>query len=354
MAEIVINEVLCFVKSHFGRVLNDSIKTVISTFFTDDELMKAKTAIHAVCMKNLAEGSVPSIIARKGDNKKKADADDIMVLFALLDENDITTASFVAQNLRRVPLLEPGAIDLCFLLETIEDMKKKVEALCDVKKQVADLSDTINKLVKPDTMFTNATTTRLAPNVKPAVLQQQSQQQRPYVQRQPAFGGSSSSSYAAVASIASSQVVSGSTGMAADSNLQVALPTNSFQYRGSTRFSDRRPTVIGSKRVENAAFKASTKPREFHLHLGNLELNTTADQIKDFVDNNNIPICILSCEIVRSTRWEEPRSLSAHVVINILDKEKALVPESWPDDVTVRPWRQRRSHQTTTWGDEVA
>ena len=65
---IVISEVLSFVKLQFGSVSAGSIQTVIATFFNDDELSKAKAVIYGICVKCLPEGSISRIIARKGDN----------------------------------------------------------------------------------------------------------------------------------------------------------------------------------------------------------------------------------------------------------------------------------------------
>ena len=86
MAAIIIKEVICLIKSHFGCVSNDIKKTAVSAFYTNDELTKANAIIHVACVKYLPEGSVPHIIARKGDSKKMADAEEIMAFFKLLCE----------------------------------------------------------------------------------------------------------------------------------------------------------------------------------------------------------------------------------------------------------------------------
>ena len=39
-ADVVFNEVLCFVFSHFENVPNDNISVVISNFYDDEELIK--------------------------------------------------------------------------------------------------------------------------------------------------------------------------------------------------------------------------------------------------------------------------------------------------------------------------
>ena len=333
---IVINEVLCFIKSHFGSVPSDSIRTVISTFFTDDELTKAKAVVHDICVKNLLERSVPSIIARKGDNKKKSDAEDIVAYFTLLDESAFSDVTYVAQNLHRIPVMDPSAIDICFLLETVEDMKKKIEALSDISKQVANLNTAVNNLTIRQGNRSTESFSRDVPSQQqrvPGVLQQQN---------------ISDASYAAVASAVTK--AQNATGMAKDVNLQVALPVMSQHQSAPVRSFNRKPVVVGSKHVDNTKLKASAKPRELHIYLGNLDNDTTADDIRDYVQANTISVRILACDIVHSSRFEETRSCSAHVTVNFLDKDKALSPDSWPDGSTVRQWRQRRTNRNLGWG----
>ena len=54
----------------------------------------------------------------------------------LFDEHKIANVCFAAKNLRCVPLIEPGSVDLCFLLETISEMKIQMKSLLSVKSQV--------------------------------------------------------------------------------------------------------------------------------------------------------------------------------------------------------------------------
>jgi hypothetical protein len=103
----------------------------------------------------------------------------------------------------------------------------------------------------------------------------------------------------------------------------------------------RKPPVVGTKEKSQSSFKASSQPKEFHVHLGNLELGTSHSMILDYVKEGNIPLRILSCEMVHSTRTTKPRSVSAHVVIDAIDKEKVFNPDYWPESVTVRPWRNK-------------
>lgn len=51
MADHIINEVLWILNSHYGTVPNDTIITVISSFYTEEELVTAKKTVYEVCEK---------------------------------------------------------------------------------------------------------------------------------------------------------------------------------------------------------------------------------------------------------------------------------------------------------------
>ena len=112
---------------------------------------------------------------------------------------------------------------------------------------------------------------------------------------------------------------------------------------------NRLPPVIGSKKVKNAVLKTSSKPREFHVYLGNFELGITTDTIRKYIEVNKVSIRLLHSEVVSSARWHNARVSAAHVVVDPLDKDTPLYSDSWPDNVTENPWRQRRTERTSTW-----
>jgi hypothetical protein len=316
--QLIVNETLCFIFSHLGSVPSGNIHTVLCGFFSEDEIWKAKSCIHEVCTKFVQPVSdIPRLMKHKGDDKKKKDADDVIVLAKLFDEHKIVNVKFVALNLRRVPQIEPGSVDLCFLLESVDDMRKKIEELMGVKKQVLDLQTAVGNIA-------NRNTQSLPSSVLKSSSVGTSSQNRVFSAQsatQPA-----SASYAAV------------LGMKQDTNLQVNMPPLTAFSGSGRRY--RAPPVIGSKVSDGATLKASQRPKEFHLYVGNLELDTTSEKIKDYIADSRVPIRLLSCEIVHSKRWAEPRALAAHVIVNSLDKDKALSADSWPNEIIVRPWRK--------------
>ena len=80
IADIVKIEVLCFIQNHVKLVPNASIVTVVSTFYSEDELSSAKVIMHKLCTRKLRYVEILRIITRKGENKRNSDAVDLMKL----------------------------------------------------------------------------------------------------------------------------------------------------------------------------------------------------------------------------------------------------------------------------------
>ena len=51
MVTLTVNEALCFVFNHFSGGSTRNSLTVIRTYFTDQELIRAITVLHEVCVK---------------------------------------------------------------------------------------------------------------------------------------------------------------------------------------------------------------------------------------------------------------------------------------------------------------
>ena len=54
---------------------------------------------------------------------------------------------------------------------------------------------------------------------------------------------------------------------------------------------------------------------------------------------------------LRSSRFSDVRSVTAHIILDARDKNKAFNPEFWPSESTVRPWRRprRRKDSWSIW-----
>ena len=101
--------------------------------------------------------------------------------------------------------------------------------------------------------------------------------------------------------------------------------------------------IVGTKQVESSGqckLKASSEPRGFHIYIGNLDLSSQSSDVEDYLKDANIKV--LSCKLLHNSRISDdyvPRAASAHVVIDVTDKDKALNSATWQAGIVVRPWR---------------
>ena len=70
----------------------------------------------------------------------------------LLDENKICV-SFAASDVKKIPPIASDLVDTCFLLESIEEMHKKVESLMAIKQQLTDLNSAVSNLTQKSLQF---------------------------------------------------------------------------------------------------------------------------------------------------------------------------------------------------------
>lgn len=138
---LVISEVLAFVKNKLDVMNEDSLSRICETAFTPEEI---------VCAKKLLYDSVLTdkrIKIRKGDKKAHRDIEDIISLLKRADSD--TVPIFVARDLQKLPPITFDHVDVTRLLKDIlvlkEDLKSTQERFITVdtfqmlKKDVDDL-----------------------------------------------------------------------------------------------------------------------------------------------------------------------------------------------------------------------
>ena len=78
---------------------------------------------------------------------------------------------------------------------------------------------------------------------------------------------------------------------------------------------------------------------EFHLYMGNLDVDTEESFVEKCVKESGSGINIISCKMVPSKRFMLIGSIAARVVIDAKDRHKALEAGNWYEGITIRPWR---------------
>ena len=108
----------------------------------------------------LGDGSVPRFKPRNaGDSKKRLDTEDLMKLFALLDEKHTALPKFVAVNLNRIPSMKATDLDLSVMVNRMEMLQN---SLASVHAQLNDLCPNRARLDCKMEQLRN--TTKTAPN----------------------------------------------------------------------------------------------------------------------------------------------------------------------------------------------
>lgn len=146
------SETLCYVQNYFGKFPKSSLLQSLTSFYKEDEIGVAKCLLfeYVDAMLEKPDG-VPRHKKRQGDNRKTADCDDLLQLFAALDAAKVSLPKFVAVDLTRVPSVAPGDVDIYTLAAGMENMKRQmnsvftrlsaVESQACCEKAVFDVAD---------------------------------------------------------------------------------------------------------------------------------------------------------------------------------------------------------------------
>ena len=71
--DVVVNELLCFVKSYFGKMPKTEIVSVIIGFYEEEEIVIAKRLIFDISDKLKVEGAPRMKCRKDGTNKRRPD-----------------------------------------------------------------------------------------------------------------------------------------------------------------------------------------------------------------------------------------------------------------------------------------
>jgi len=118
MADVIVCEVLCYIANNYADATKHGLLTTVSGFYTSEEIVKAKDVMFNVVDQLRGNGTLPldfkhrNITHKKGDKKRRQDAEDILAVYADLDVSKILLPMFTAANLQP---LSPDATDYCTL-----------------------------------------------------------------------------------------------------------------------------------------------------------------------------------------------------------------------------------------------
>jgi hypothetical protein len=137
MDKFVVNELLCYVQNNYKKEARALLCVAINGFYNDEEVSTAKNVLYGLLDELKVEGLKRKICRQGTDNKRKIECDDILGLFALVDNAKCELPIFVASDLKRVPTVAPGDVDIYGMASTINSLLSQVNVLT---KKVEELT----------------------------------------------------------------------------------------------------------------------------------------------------------------------------------------------------------------------
>lgn len=156
MTNIVVNELLCYVQNNVSAYPRLLVGVAVVGFYLDEEVANAKSILHSIIESKQLD-DIPRLRKRQGDNKRKLDCDDILELFMFADSHGCQLPTFVVANLKRVPSVVPGEVDvyalassLAALTSHVGELEKRMQGLAeDNAVAVKKIDDCISLVGNP-------------------------------------------------------------------------------------------------------------------------------------------------------------------------------------------------------------
>lgn len=365
--KLVINEVLFYAKGKFSSQTANSLKLVLNSFFTDDEIAVAKELLYdAVVLCKVVD--VPRHIRRQGGNRLKLNVDDLVKLLTLIDEQKLMNSlpMYVAANINRLPAVNIDDVDLFVLAKKLEAMETRllkvevdrVQAAGQGQVEIIEAvsSSAPTAVVRsaqhcvPSNPPANGGSVQQAKLFSSVVIVGSMQQSAPpspaaVVGSAKQFGLSSHAAVDAVIQQPANQGVQVGPG-----NLHKSTPSTPGEASEEWHtMKSRKPKGRQGARIQGTAdthhptLKSGVvliKKRVFHID--NLDVNTTVDTVSKFLYDAGV--CVLSCYAVKSWLTKRPNALvtSMRVCIKACDSGKILKSSLWPKSVIVRDWKFKK------------
>ena len=155
--DLMVCELLYYLMNKYGNSPNDSLKSIILSFYTPIEIASAKDVIYRAAAPLTADGLPRPVQRRKGDDKPRHDVDDIFTLVDALDDRALrgSLPKYVAGDLLRVPPQAPlntGDLDMTLLMLRVSAMEKKMSQLvgeCVAPAQMSVLNHSATTVQPP-------------------------------------------------------------------------------------------------------------------------------------------------------------------------------------------------------------
>ena len=306
MANLVVSELLCFLRCKMASVPAQNLIQVCKAFFSDEEIAKAKERLFESEVEWTSVG-VRNIKRKTTIKASKAslDLEDMMKALQAADGACLDLPVFVAQDLNRVPSVSPESVDLCVLAEEIRTLNKKVSEI-ESRTSVA--------LDNKDTKKTYASAASRPSEPQRSAMSHVRREKEISLQNDSASDGKDKSSG------------SGSEWV------KVSRSKSERAHRG----------VIGVKSTATSGLRGVPKPaRMREYYIGRLDCATKKEDLMDYLSETGI--CVKECEDLKTGH-----NYFASFRISCSEEvEKSLFQvDLWPQGVLIRRFYRKREQNS--------
>jgi hypothetical protein len=316
--DIVINEVLFVVRNYYGRTPRSTISSVLSGFYTDDEISEAKTIL--LSFAELIDPKIDdlkNIKPRCGGTKRKREAEDIIQIYSLLDAKKVSLPMYVAFNVLRIPSFRPEDVDVCAMASNINNLTTQITDIRGIvdnfgvlQKQVAEIAESLGELKSRGSSDTSAAV--MQPNQHLA---------------------------SATGNLSWSEIVNKQP-----ASHQLAVNHASGSLRSADRSTQRpiRRAAVGTGKP--AKLTASNEDRFWHVFVGKLNQETSEKDVTDHLEASGIRVHKVS--LMKPTKDWQRNSAAFRISVAFENKDAVFDPDLWPVNVTIRDWYFKKSNDS--------
>jgi len=356
----VVNELLCTLKSQFGKYPRDNIIATFTEFYIEKEIIDAKKMILEMADKCIPKlDDLKKIKARVGDGKLKRDIEDVLNVYTLLDAKKASLPPIFASDASRIPSFMD--FEMSKMADSIKDTVLDVNKA--VSEQIAQFNTQLNaSIASKFSEITTSVTTQIE-EIKKSMTSHLPDAVDCMSTRSSVFGSSIAGQIDEMKSVKCdisdvltllrehvkkttdsvaidepirdeglslgwSTIVNGRA-MSALSGATPFVATTSTTLQPSLR------KVVGSKKIDGGKLSASSVG-QWHVFIGRIGKDTEEGDIKEFLEDSGVTVT--SVYKLKATQpWQE-KSAAFHVTVAIKCKDSIMDPMLWPDNVEVRDW----------------
>jgi len=332
-SEVFVCEVLCFIRNNFDKLTPSQLKPVLVSFYEDEELDNAKELLLKAVQRAIddvgGDPEMPRLPKRQGVNKRKQTADDIVKLFAIIDERHLSAAvpRYTADDLTRIPFVNADSMNVITSAKKIEVLEQRMNSM---EQLLTDITP------QPHSHIVNSDTGDVA-NVSHSDVGGNNYAAMVDMQDVAADGGGAWNKVTHQRPRRVSNTTSGLTTTASAVSAARSVNSNGTVPKYVPR------KVIGTRSSSDVSLKPGVSiTQKAVVHIDNLDPDCTPALLTDYLLAGGVTV--LTCYKSKSWLREDERDkvTAFRVCVPAALRQAIKDPQLWSEGVVIRDWRFKK------------